>query len=296
MQFGVVFPQTEIGPDPGAIREYIQAAEGMGYSYIFIADHVLGADPEHHAHVVDSYYTHRSVIHETFTTLGFISAITSKMDLITGILILPQRQTALVAKQAAEIDILSGGRLKLGIGVGWNHVEYEALGMDFHNRGRRCEEQMQVLRALWTKEVVNFEGRWHHITHAGLNPLPVQRPIPIWLGAGGSASPIPVEPVLKRIGTMSDGWFPSFPPCDEGRRAVDRVRQYAEAAGRDPSEVGMIGRLRLPGKQPKDWLDEIKGWEEMRATHVSVEARRGVIGGVEDHIKAIEQAKEVIGI
>ncbi len=296
MQFGVVFPQTEIGADPGAVREYVQAAEGMGYSYIFIADHVLGADPSHHDHVAGSYYTHHSVIHETFTTLGFISAITTKVDLITGILILPQRQTALVAKQAAEIDVLSGGRLKLGIGVGWNHVEYEALGQDFHTRGRRSEEQIEVLRALWTQETVNYEGRWHRITNAGINPLPVQRPIPIWLGAGGSASPVPVERVLRRIGRMSDGWFPSFAPGDAGRDAVSRVRQYAVDAGRDPQDVGMIGRLRLPGKQPEDWLDEVKGWQEMQATHVSVEARRGVLGSVDGHIAAIEEAKEVLGI
>ncbi len=296
MQFGVVFPQTEIGADPGAIREYVQTAEGLGYSYIFIADHVLGADPAHHDHVVGSYYTHHSVIHETFTTLGYLSAITKNVDLITGILILPQRQTALVAKQAAEVDVLSGGRLKLGIGVGWNHVEYEALGQDFHTRGRRSEEQMELLRALWTQEVVNFEGRWDRVTHAGINPLPVQRPIPIWLGAGGSASPIPVERVLRRIGRMSDGWFPSFAPGPEGRAAVERVRSYAVEAGRDPKDIGMIGRLRLPGKQPEDWLEEVEGWREMEATHVSVEARRGVRASVQDHISAIEEAKEVLGI
>lgn len=296
MQFGVVFPQTEIGADPGAIREYVQAAEGMGYSYIFIADHVLGADPAHHQHVANSYYTHHSVIHEQMVTLGYISAITKKVDLITGILILPQRQTALVAKQAAEIDVLSVGRLKLGIGVGWNHVEYEALGQDFHTRGRRSEEQMEVLRALWTREVVNYKGRWHHITHAGINPLPVQRPIPIWLGAGGSASPIPVEPVLRRIARLSDGWFPSFPPNDAGREAVERVRSYTREEGRDPSEIGVMGRLRLPGKQPEDWLNEVKAWQEIGATHVSVEARRGVLASVDGHIDAIREAKEIIGI
>ena len=296
MKYGVVFPQTEIGADPVAIRDYVQAAEGLGYEYIFIADHVLGADPSHHSHVVDHYYTHKSVIHEQFTTLGFISAVTSNVDLITGILILPQRQTALVAKQAAEIDILSGGRLTLGIGVGWNHVEYEALGEDFHNRGRRCEEQMEVLRALWTQEVVDFHGKWHDITNAGINPLPGQRPIPIWLGAGGSESPIPVDRVLRRIATLSDGWFPSFAPSDKGRETVETIRQYARAAGRDPSEIGMIGRLRLPGKQPEEWLDEMKGWEEMAATHMSVEARRGVLGSVDQHIEAITEAKEVLGI
>jgi probable F420-dependent oxidoreductase len=216
LQFGVVFPQTEIGADPGAVREYVQAAEDMGYSYIFIADHVLGADSGHHQHVANSYYTHHSVIHEQLVTLGYISAITRKVDLITGILILPQRQTALVAKQAAEIDVLSGGRLKLGIGVGWNHVEYEALGQDFRTRGRRCEEQIEVLRALWTQEVVNFEGRWHRITHAGINPLPLQRPIPIWLGAGGSTSPIPVEPVCAASPACPTGGSLAFCPTRPG--------------------------------------------------------------------------------
>ena len=297
MQFGVVFPQTEIGADPGAVREYAQAAEGLGYSYIFIADHVLGADPAHHAHVAGSYYTHRSVIHETFTTLGFIAAVTTGVDLITGILILPQRQTALAAKQAAEVDVLSGGRLKLGIGVGWNHVEYEALGQDFHTRGRRSEEQIEVLRALWTQETVNYHGRWHRITGAGINPLPVQRPVPIWLGAGGSASPIPVDRVLRRIGRLSDGWFPSFAPSDAaGRDAVAAVRRYAAAAGRNPADVGMIGRLRLPGKSPEDWRDEVAGWRELQATHVSIEARRGVLGSVTEHIAAIEEARAALGI
>jgi probable F420-dependent oxidoreductase len=296
MQYGVVFPQTEIGPDPMAIRDYVQAAEGLGYEYIFIADHVLGADPSFHSHVVDHYYTHKSVIHEQFTTLGFISAVTERVDLITGILILPQRQTVLVAKQAAEIDILSGGRLKLGIGVGWNHVEYEALGQDFHNRGSRCEEQMEVLRALWTQEVVNFDGKWHQITHSGLNPLPVQRPIPIWLGAGGSDNPIPVDRVLRRIATLSDGWLPSFLPGEEGSEAIELVKKYAIQAGRNPNDIGMIGRLRLPGKQPEEWLDEVKGWEELNATHISIEARRGVLGSVDQHIEAITEAKEVLGI
>ena len=183
MQIGAIFPQTEIGSDPGAIKEYAQAAEGLGYSHLFIADHVLGADDKHHEHVVGSPYTHESIMHEPFALMGYLAAITKTMGLSTGILILPQRQTALVAKQAAEVDILSGGRLRLGIGVGWNHVEYEALNQDFRNRGRRSEEQIALLRALWTKDVVNFEGKWHRVSHAGLNPLPIQKPIPTCLGA-----------------------------------------------------------------------------------------------------------------
>ena len=196
MRIGAIFPQAEISPDPGAIREFAQAAEELGYSHLFIADHVLGADPQYHPYFASSSYTHQSVMHEPFALMGYLSAITKSLELVTGILILPQRQTVLVAKQAAEVDVLSGGRLRLGIGVGWNHVEYEALEQDFHNRGRRSEEQIAVLRALWTQEVVDFQGRWHRIDNAGLSPMPVQRPIPVWLGAGGSAGPMPPERVM----------------------------------------------------------------------------------------------------
>ena len=294
MQIGAIFPQTEIGSDPGAIREYAQAAEELGYSHLFIADHVLGAAPDNHPHVADSYYTHRSVIHESFTLMGYLAAITERIGLTTGILILPQRATALVAKQAAAVDVLSGGRLRLGIGVGWNHVEYEALNRNFRDRGRRSEEQIALLRALWTQEVVNFEGRWHRVTHAGLNPLPVQRPIPVWLGAGSSASPLPPEPVLRRIATISDGWFPNFPPDEPGREAIGKLREYIQAAGRDPSAVGIEGRIRIDNKQPEDWVDEAKGWQALGAVSITVEARRGGLSGVEDHIEAIARFREAL--
>ena len=294
MQIGAIFPQTEIGSDPGAIREYAQAAEELGYSHLFIADHVLGADPDYHSHVTDSYYTHRSVIHESFTLMGYLAAITERIGLTSGILILPQRATALVAKQAAAVDVLSGGRLRLGIGVGWNHVEYEALNRNFRDRGRRSEEQIALLRALWTQEVVNFEGRWHRVTHAGLNPLPVQRPIPVWLGAGSSASPLPPEPVLRRIATISDGWFPNFPPDEPGREAIGKLREYIQAAGRDPSAVGIEGRIRIDNKQPEDWVDEAKGWQALGAVSITVEARRGGLSGVEDHIEAIARFREAL--
>src|SRR5919108_1065918 len=187
VKLGAIFPQTEIGTDLGAIRAFVQAVEAFGYDSIFIADHVLGADPRVHQHPSLGRYSYKSVVHEPLTLMAYLAATTTGITLATGILILPQRQTALVAKQAAEVDVLSGGRLLLGIGVGWNPVEYEALGEDFHNRGRRCEEQIVVLRALWTQEVVDFKGQWHQINHADLNPLPVQRPIPIWIGAGRSA-------------------------------------------------------------------------------------------------------------
>jgi probable F420-dependent oxidoreductase len=232
-------------------------------------------------------------MHEPFTLMGFLAAITRRVGLTTGILILPQRQTALVAKQAAEVDVLSGGRMRLGVGVGWNPLEYQALNQDFHTRGRRSEEQVAVLRALWTQEVVNFQGRWHHITHAGINPLPVQRPIPIWMGAGSTASPTPTEPVLRRVAQIADGWFPNFPPNQAGREAVARLRTYVAEAGRDQAAVGVEGRLRLAGKQPEDWANELREWQDLGATSVVVEARRGGLGGVDRHIAAIQRFREV---
>jgi probable F420-dependent oxidoreductase len=293
MQIGVVFPQTEIGADPVVIRDYAQAAEDLGYDHLFIADHVLGADPQFHPDLTNRTYTHASVVHEPFTLMGYLAAITKRVGLMNGILILPQRQTALVAKQAAEVDVLCRGRLRLGIGVGWNHVEYEALGQDFHNRGRRCDEQVAVLRALWTQEVVNFQGRWHRITYAGLNPLPVQRPIPIWVGGGG-AIPAPHEVVLRRVARLADGWCPSFLPDEAGRDTISLVHEYMTEAGRDPSSLGLEGRLRVAGKQPEDWLGEVKAWEALGATHLCVETRRGGLRSPEEHIEAMRQVKEVL--
>ena len=294
MQIGAIFPQTEIGSDPGAIREYAQAAEELGYSHLFIADHVLGASSDHHSHVADGYYTHRSIIHESFTTMGYLAAVTERIGLTTGILILPQRATALVAKQAAAVDVLSNGRLRLGIGVGWNHVEYEALNQNFRDRGRRSEEQIALMRELWTKEVVDFRGRWHRVDNAGINPLPVQRPIPVWLGAGSSASPLPPEPVLRRIATISDGWFPNFEPQEPGRQAIATLREYVRAGGRQESDVGIEGRIRIDSKQPEDWVDEARGWQELGASGITVEARRGGLEGVEQHIDAIVRFREAL--
>ncbi|HLE81312.1 MAG TPA: LLM class F420-dependent oxidoreductase, partial [Dehalococcoidia bacterium] len=194
MQLGVVFPQTEIGADPGGVRNYVQAVEQMGYAHLAIYDHVLGADPTNRPDWRGPY-TSKTLFHEPMVLFGYLAALTQRLELVTSIIILPQRQTALVAKQAAEIDVLAQGRFRFGVGIGWNQVEYEALGEDFHNRGRRMEEQIAVLRALWTQEVVTFEGKWHRITEAGINPLPVQRPIPIWMGGGA-------EPVLQRIARL----------------------------------------------------------------------------------------------
>jgi probable F420-dependent oxidoreductase len=291
---GAIFPQTEISTDLGAIRAFVQAVEDLHYDSLFIADHVMGADPRFHQHPSLGRYSYKSVVHEPLTLMAYLAAITTRITLATGILILPQRQTALVAKQAAEVDVLSGGRMRLGIGVGWNAVEYEALGQDFHNRGRRCEEQIAVMRALWTEEVVDFHGRWHDITHAGLNPLPVQRPIPIWLGVGGRQPPRPPDAVLRRVGRLADGWCPNIPTNEDGQAIVAQVHHYAREAGRDPSHLPLEGRVRVGGRPPEDWVKQVKAWQSLGATHFIAESREGGLTFPDEHITAIGRFKEVI--
>ncbi|MEE3246145.1 MAG: TIGR03619 family F420-dependent LLM class oxidoreductase, partial [Chloroflexota bacterium] len=205
-------------------------------------------------------------------------------------------QTVLVAKQAAEVDVLSSGRLRLGIGVGWNTVEYEALGEDFHNRGARSAEQIEVMRALWTQDVVDFHGDWHNINHAGLNPLPVQRPIPIWLGAGSSQSPTPPDSVLRRVARLADGWCPNFNPDEAGRAIVERTHGFMKEMGRDPTALGLDGRLRTGGRQPEDWLDEAKAWQDLGANYLSIENRQSGLTTAEEHIEAMRRFKETIGL
>src|SRR5713226_5417876 len=214
MQIGVTFPQNEIGSDPAAIRDYAQTAEGLGYSHLLAFDHVLGADTTHRPGWKG--YTYQNMFHEPFVLFGYLAALTH-LELVTGVIILPQRQTALVAKQAAEVDVLTGGKLRLGVGVGWNSVEYEALGLDFRTRGRAIEEQVEVLRLLFSKEVVTYKGKFTTITEAGLNPLPVHRSIPIWMG--GSA-----DVLLRRVARLGDGWFPQGKPDDQMRQILDRLR------------------------------------------------------------------------
>jgi probable F420-dependent oxidoreductase len=287
MQIGVVFPQTEIGASPAAVRDYIQAAEGLGYAHALVFDHVLGADARRYTDW-NGPYSHLDMFHEPFVLFGYLAALTRQLKLVTGVIILGQRQTALVAKQAAEVDVLTGGRLRLGVGIGWNQVEYEALGTNFHDRGRRSEEQIAVMRALWTQEVVNFKGRWHQITDAGLNPLPVQRPIPIWLGGRAEA-------VVKRVGRIADGWFPQFPPDKAGEDTLNRMRQYAREAGRDPSTIGIEGRISFAGGNADMWAQAAEAWQKLGATHLSVNTMRAGLSSPDEHIKAIRQFKEALG-
>jgi len=294
MKLGAIFPQTECGTDVAAIADFTRAVEDMGYDLLFVADHVLGADPRHHSHPSLATYSHTAVVHETMTLLAFLAGVTRRIGLATGILILPQRQTALVAKQAAEIDVLSGGRLRLGIGVGWNAVEYEALGLAFDDRGARCAEQIEVMRELWTKPVVDYTGKWHRIRHAGLNPRPIQQPIPVWFGVGSRERPHPPEAVLRRVARLADGWSPNFAPDASGREVVGRVHAYAREAGRDPRALPLEGRVRLAGQEPADWLAQAEQWRGLGASHLIAEVRGAGLPFPEGHLAALRRFRATI--
>src|SRR5579862_6016369 len=274
MQIGVVFPQTELGGDVGAVRAYVQGVEAMGFKHVLAYDHVVGADPAVHAPWTGPYDID-TTFHEPFVLFGYIAAATS-LEVVTGVIILPQRQTALVAKQAAEVDLLCDGRLRLGVGLGWNTVEYEALGKDFSDRGKRVDEQVELLRRLWTEPSVTFHGTREHVTGAGLAPLPVQRPIPVWFGA---QSP----PAYRRAGRLGDGWFPLIPPgprLDEARALVDAA---AVEAGRDPSTLGLEGRVSGGDKTVDKVAEQVGRWQTAGASHVSINTMGSGLTTVDDH-------------
>jgi probable F420-dependent oxidoreductase len=288
VRVGVVFPQTEIGPDPGAVGAYGQGVEALGYTHLLAYDHVLGADPAAHAGWSGPYDV-RSTFHEPLVTFGFLAALT-ELELATGILILPQRQTALVAKQAAEVDLLTGGSFRLGIGLGWNAVEYEALGREFSTRGRRVEEQVELLRRLWTEPAVSFVGSDHTVTGAGIAPLPVQRPIPIWFGAASPAA-------FRRAGRLGDGWFPLLPPGPKLDEARELVEGAAAEAGRDPSRLGLEGRVNWTAAGGIDQIaDHAERWRVAGATHLTVNTMNAGLGAVDHHLAVLSEVAAALGI
>jgi probable F420-dependent oxidoreductase len=288
MRIGAIFPQTEIGSDPAVVRDWAQTVEGLGYAHIMAYDHVLGASTASRPGWRGPY-TSETLFHEPFVLFGYLAALTARVELATGVIILPQRQTALVAKQAAEVDVLSGGRMRLGIGVGWNPVEFEALGEDFHTRGARSEEQMQVLRALWTEPVVTFNGRWHQIDAAGINPLPVRRPIPIWLG--GQA-----EVVIERVARVGDGWLPQLPPNDRARALLDLLRDEIGIAGRRAEDVGIEARLSVGRVERAGWARYAEDWRALGATHLTVNTMGAGLAAPRDHLEVLHQVKEALGV
>jgi probable F420-dependent oxidoreductase len=280
MKFGIVFPQTEFGNDPVAIRDYAQAAQALGYGHIVAYDHILGANPDRRPKL-DGPYTYKDPFHEPFVLFSYMAGLTEKIEFATCILILPQRQTALVAKQAAAVDVLSNGRLRLGVGIGWNWVEYDALGQDFHSRGRRIEEQVDLLRLLWTQPLVSYDGRWDKIRDAGLNPLPVQRPIPIWFGGHADA-------VLRRLATMGDGWMPNYRSAADARTSLDRISQYLNQAGRSWEDIGLEPRLHYANGDQEEWGRVIDGWRDAGATHLSLNTMHCGFDTPHAHLRAME--------
>jgi probable F420-dependent oxidoreductase len=286
MFLGAVFPQHEIGDDPVVIRDWAQAVEEMGYHHVLAFDHVLGAGTD--TRPGWQGYTSETAFHEVFVLFGYLAGVTTTLELVTGVLILPQRQTALVAKQAAEVDVLSGGRLRLGVGVGWNHVEYEALGESFTNRGARSEEQIEVLRAFWAEPTITYSGRWHRVDNAGIKPRPARRRIPIWLGGNAEAA-------LRRTGRIGDGWFPQRAPDEQARAMLGRIREYAQEAGRAADEIGFEPRLTLAEVAEADRPGFVKGWRDLGAGHLCVNTMGLELASVDDHLavlKATYQALE----
>ena len=286
MKLGAVFPQTEIGADRAGVREYLQAVRELGFDHLVAYDHVLGADDARHPGLVGPYRAEH-MFHEILVLFGYVAALAPELELVTGVVIAPQRQTALLAKQAAEIDVLTGGRFRLGLGIGWNPVEYEAQGEDFTNRGRRFEEQIELMRRLWTEPVLDFEGRWHTVTAAGLNPLPVQRPIPIWIG--GSA-----ERALRRAALLADGFFPQR-PLEEGWPAtLERMREWLEEAGRDWALFGIEQRINVAAGTPEDWQQTADEWRGLGATHLSVVTTGAGFASPGAHMERLAEAKRAL--
>lgn len=277
MRIGAVFPQLEIGAGPSTVRDWATTVEDAGYSHVLAYDHVLGADPANRPGWTG--YTDKSLFHEVFVLFGYFAAITTELELVVGVLVLPQRQTALAAKQAAEVDVLSGGRLRLGVGIGWNQVEYQALGVPFKQRGALLEEQVDVLRKLWSEPVISYDGKFHQIVEAGLNPLP-RRQIPIWFGGGADA-------VLRRTGRIGDGWMPQGPPDDKARAQLETIRATAVEAGRDPAQIGFEARLTLGNVPEQDWRTYVDSWRELGATHLTVNTMNMGLSKPEDHAEVL---------
>ncbi|MGW6278817.1 LLM class F420-dependent oxidoreductase [Kribbella sp. NPDC055071] len=273
MKIGAVFPQLEIGADPAVVRDWTTTVEQAGYNHVLAYDHVLGADPTNRPGWTG--YTDKSLFHEVFVLFGYMAAITTTLELVTGVLILPQRQTALVAKQAAEIDVLSGGRLRLGVGIGWNKVEYDALDVPFERRGARLTEQVELLRKLWAEPVITHGS----VKEAGLNPLPAKQ-IPIWFGGGADA-------VLRRTGRIGDGWMPQLAPDDEAKSKLRIMKAAAEEAGRDPAQIGIEPRLSLGAVPEQDWRRYVDAWRDLGATHLCVNTMNMGLSKPEDHAEVL---------
>lgn len=284
MEFGTVLPQLEIGHDPQTLVDYAERVETAGYEHLLAYDHVLGVNPDREGW--DGPYDFEDSFHEPLTTYSYLAGQTDKLTFVTGILVLPQRQTALVAKQAAQLDRFTDGNFRMGVGVGWNEPEYVALGEEFSTRGRRIEEQVEVLRALWTDELVEFDGEFHEIPDAGIHPRPVQRPIPLWMG--GMA-----DPVKRRVARLADGWMPQFQPGDEAEDHLADLYDYAEEVGRQPDDIGLSGRMYAVPGEADEWVERAQAWQNLGADYLSLTTMYQGLEG-EEHTAHLEEVAEVL--
>jgi probable F420-dependent oxidoreductase len=285
MQLGAVFSHGEVGSDVPSIRAYVQALQDLGYDFVVLSDHVVGSDPAAHPDL-PRVFPLGNRVHEPLSFFSFVAGAAPRLGFLSSVIILPQRQATLVAKQAAEVDFLSGGKLRLGVGIGWNPVEFTALGMDFRNRARRFEEQIAVLRQLWTERAVTFRGRYHTLEAAGIDPMPVQRPVPIWIGASAEAA-------VQRACAIADGFLPLAPLEGGWQATMDKIHAWLAAAGRDPASFGIEGRLNAATGTPDDWRNTIEMWRGFGASHLSVST--GGLGGVDAQVQRLREVAEIVG-
>src|SRR4051812_40318055 len=285
MQIGAVLPHHEIGTDPGAIKAYLQGVEDLGMTHLLIYDHVMGAD-RNRPGGFSGPYDKDVQFHEPFTFFAFAAALTSRVELVTTVLILPQRQTVLVAKQAAEVAILSDNRLRLGVGTGWNTVEYQALNENFHDRGKRQAEQVELMRKLWTEDVLTFEGRFHTVEHASINPRPT-KPVPVWFGGTAPAA-------LKRTGRLGDGWMPLGGANEKSQAAIDLIAAEREAAGLSMDGFGIQAQAQYAGGDPDRWQSHAGKWRAMGATHLAIATHNAGDTDVDGHLARIAEYKDAV--
>ena len=285
MEFGAVFPHAEIGDDPGAIKAYAQGVEAMGLTHLLIYDHVLGADPNRPGGWKGAY-DKDTAFHEPFTTFAFIAAVTEKLEMITTVLILPQRQTVLVAKQAAEVAVLSNNRFRLGVGTGWNEIEYVGLNEEFASRGKRQTEQVELMRKLWTEDSLTYNGEYHTIDAAGIKPRP-SKPVPVWFG--GSAAPL-----LKRCGELGDGWIPLMGANPKAQECLDTIRGHREAAGLSMDGFGIQAQAAYAGGTPERWASHAGKWRNMGCTHLAVHTHNAGETNVDGHLARIQEYLDAV--
>jgi len=284
MQLGAVLSQGEVATDPDALRAYIHAVDALGYDFLVVSDHVVGSDPNAHPEL-ERVYPIEAYLHEAMTLLAFIAGVAPRLGLLTSVIILPQRQTVLAAKQAVEIDLLTGGRFRFGVGIGWNPVEFEALGIPFRSRARRFEEQIALMRRYWTERLVTFAGNFDRATTAGLNPLPVQRPIPVWVGAH-------TEPAVRRATRIADGYLPLRPLEGGWDATMERIDGWLAEAGRTRASFGIEGRVDAGQGTPDGWNETAAMWRRFGASHLSVAT--GGVGGVDAHVARLRQVRAIV--